>query len=216
MLKIQKFTFNPFAENTYIAWCDETKNAAVIDPGTFDKNEEQQLTDFIEKNNLTIKYLLNTHCHIDHVLGNKFVKDTYHPEYYVPEKDLILLQHFQKQCEAVGIEVEPPPMPEKYITEVTNIKIGDIPVKFLFTPGHTPGEFCFYFETEKKCFTGDVLFHSSIGRTDLFGGDYQTLIESIKTKLLTLGDDVIIYPGHGSESTIGNERSGNPFLQDIS
>ena len=215
MLKIHKFTFNQFAENTYVAWCDETKDAAVIDPGCFDKTEQRQLENFIDENLLKVKYLLNTHCHIDHVLGNKFVIDRFNPEYYVPEKDMILLQHFAKQCEAVGMEAEQPPLPEKYITEELNIKIGNVPIKFLFTPGHTAGEYCFYFETEKKCITGDVLFQNSIGRTDLFGGDFQTLIGSIGTKLLTLDDEVIIYPGHGSESTIGNERNENPFLQNV-
>ncbi len=215
MLKIQKFTFNPFAENTYVVWCSETKEAAIIDPGCFDKTEQDQLENFIDVNHLSVKYLLNTHCHIDHVLGNKFVMDSFNPDYYIPEKDVILLQHFTKQCETLGIEAEQPPLPEKYITDETSVKIGKVPVTFLFTPGHTPGEYCFYFEAEKKCITGDVLFRSSIGRTDLFGGDYRTLIESIKTKLLTLEDEVIIYPGHGSESTIGIERITNPFLQKL-
>lgn len=215
MLKIQKFTFNPFAENTYIAWCDKKKDAAVVDPGCFDKKEEGELIAFIKKNSLDVKYLLNTHCHIDHVLGNKFIKQTFNPGYYAPEKDIILLEHFQKQCEAVGIEAEKPPIPEKFITEDLHLRIGDTEIKFLFTPGHTPGEYCFYFEIEKKCITGDVLFNGSIGRTDLWGGNYETLMGSIKTKLLPLGDDVVIYPGHGEDSNIGIERAGNPFLQSI-
>ncbi len=215
MLKIQKFTFNTFDENTYIAWCDEKKEAAIIDPGCSDKNEETELSNFIENNKLKTKYLLNTHCHIDHVLGNNFVKNSFNVEYYVPEKDAILLEQFQKQCEAVGMQVEQPPLPEKYITEDLQIYIGDIQIKFLFTPGHTPGEFCFYFSKEKKCITGDVLFKGSIGRTDLWGGNYETLMKSIKTKLLVLHDDVVIYPGHGDKSSIGIERETNPFLQSL-
>jgi hydroxyacylglutathione hydrolase len=213
MINLQKFTFNPFAENTYVMWCNNTNEAAIVDPGCFDDNEESALAGFIRANNLNVKYLLNTHCHIDHVLGNKFVYQTYHPEYYIPEKDIILLENFQRQCEMVGINVSPPPLPEKFITEDLEIKIGDTPIKFLFTPGHTPGEYCFYLESDKKCITGDVLFNGSIGRTDLFGGNYPTLINSIKTKLLTLDDEVIIYPGHGEDSKIGIERAGNPFLQ---
>ena len=215
MLKLQKLIFNPFAENTYVIWCSNTKEAGIVDPGCFDDNEESALAGFIRTNNLKVKYLLNTHCHIDHVLGNKFVYQTYKPEYYVPEKDIILLEHFQSQCEMVGINAENPPMPEKLITEDLELKIGDIPIKFLFTPGHTPGEYCFYFESDKKCLTGDVLFNGSIGRTDLAGGNYPTLINSIKTKLLTLDDEVIIYPGHGEDSKIGIERTGNPFLQAV-
>jgi hydroxyacylglutathione hydrolase len=215
MINLQKFTFNPFAENTYVVWCNNANEAAIVDPGCFDHNEESELAGFIRNNNLKVKYLLNTHCHIDHVLGNKFVYQTYQPEYYVPEKDIILLEHFERQCEMVGINVSPPPLPEKFITEDLEIKVGDTSIKFLFTPGHTPGEYCIYFESDKKCITGDVLFNGSIGRTDLFGGNYPTLINSIKTKLLTLDDDVIIYPGHGEDSKIGIERSGNPFLQAV-
>ena len=215
MLKIQKFVFNPFAENTYLAWCDNKKEAAVVDPGCFNKNEESVIRDFIKNNNLSLKYLLNTHCHIDHILGNNFIKKTFSPEYYVPEKDVILLEHFQKQCEAVGIEAVKPPIPEKFISEDLELKIGDIAIKFLFTPGHTPGEYCFFFENEKKCFTGDVLFKGSIGRTDLWGGNYETLMDSIKTKLMSLDDEVVIYPGHGEDSKIGIERRSNPFLQPV-
>jgi glyoxylase-like metal-dependent hydrolase (beta-lactamase superfamily II) len=215
MLKIQKFTFNPFTENTYLVWCDEKNEAAVVDPGCFDQNEEAVLKTFIDKSNLIVKYLLNTHCHIDHVLGNNFIKETFNPEYFVPEKDIVLLEYFQKQCETVGIKAAKPQIPDKFITEDLNIEIGNIQVKFLFTPGHTPGEFCFYFESEKKCITGDVLFKGSIGRTDLWGGDFNTLMDSIKTKLLSLDDDVVIYPGHGEDSSIGIERSGNPFLKSI-
>ena len=213
MLKLQKFTFNSFAENTYVIWCDEKKEAAIVDPGCFDKNEEDELINFIKKNNLLVKYLLNTHCHIDHVLGNSFIKEAFNPEYYAPEKDIVLLEYFQMQCETVGIKADKPPIPENFITEDLDLKIGNVPVKFLFTPGHTPGEYCFYFENEKKCITGDVLFRGSIGRTDLWGGNYDTLLNSIKTKLLTLDNDVAIYPGHGEESNIGIERNSNPFLE---
>jgi hydroxyacylglutathione hydrolase len=213
MLKLQRFTFNPFDENTYVIWCDNKKEAAVVDPGCFDKSEEAELADFINANELKVRYLLNTHCHIDHVLGNRFIIETFKPEYYVPERDLILLEHFQKQCEMVGINADQPPIPGKFITEDLEIKIGDVPVKFLFTPGHTPGEYCFYFDSDKICITGDVLFNGSIGRTDLLGGNYATLMNSIKTKLLSLDDEVIIFPGHGADSKIGVERTENPFLK---
>jgi len=215
MLKIKNFMFNLFQENTYLAWCDETNECAVIDPGCSNESENNELKIFIEENNLTVKYLLNTHCHIDHVLGNKFVLDLYNPEYLVPEKDKILLEHFDRQTEMIKMEVENPPIPEKFINENTEIKIGNLIPQFLFTPGHTQGEVCIYFKNEKVCITGDVLFQRSIGRSDLWGGDYETLLKSIETKLMTLEDDVIIYPGHGNNSTIGEERKYNPFLSGI-
>lgn len=215
MLILKSFVFNAFAENTYIAWCDDTKEGAVIDPGCYHPDEENELVEYIEKNKLKIKYLINTHCHIDHVLGNGFILKTYSPVYMIPEKDLILLENFERQCEAVHYEVERPPLTDLFITEETNIALGKITPKFLFTPGHTAGEYCIYFNSEKKCITGDVLFQQSIGRTDLWGGDYETLINSIGSKLMTLEDDVIIYPGHGSKSTIGEERNFNPYLSGI-
>lgn len=215
MLKIKKFVFNLFAENTYVVWCDQTNECAVIDPGCYNESERNELKEFIEKYELSVKYLLNTHCHIDHVLGNSFVKDLYDPRYLVPEKDRVLLENFSHQTAMIKMDVEDPPIPEEYLGENTELKLGDIVLRFLFTPGHTPGEVCIYFVDEKICITGDVLFQGSIGRTDLWGGDFDTLMDSIETKLMTLDDDVKIYPGHGSSSTIGEERKFNPFLTGI-
>lgn len=215
MLKIKKFVFNLFAENTYVAWCDQTNECAVIDPGCYNESERNELKEFIGKYNLSVKYLLNTHCHIDHVLGNSFIKDLYEPEYLVPEKDKVLLENFSHQRAMIKMEVADPPIPEKFIDETTELKLGEIVLRFLFTPGHTPGEVCIYFSKEKICITGDVLFQGSIGRTDLWGGDFDTLMNSIETRLLSLDDDVKIYPGHGASSTIGEERKFNPFLTGI-
>lgn len=212
MVKVKVFTFNLFSENTIVLWEDETKEAAIIDPGTSTSDEEYILSDFISSNNLNIKYLINTHCHIDHILGCKFVKEKYCPVYYAPEKDIPLLEHAQQQAQMFDIILEEPPKPDRLIDETTEISLGNSKLKFLFTPGHTPGEFCIYLEKEKICITGDVLFNESIGRTDLWGGDYNTLIESIEKKLLQLPDDVVIYPGHGVSSTIGYEKLINPFL----
>ncbi|MDZ7623117.1 MAG: MBL fold metallo-hydrolase [Ignavibacteriaceae bacterium] len=212
MVKVRVFTFNLFSENTIILWDDETKEAAVIDPGTSTLDEEKMLSDFISSENLEIKYLINTHCHIDHILGCKFVKEKYNPVYYAPEKDIPLLDHAQQQAQMFDIILEEPPKPEQLITETTEISLGNSILKFLFTPGHTPGEFCIYLEKEKICITGDVLFNESIGRTDLWGGDYNTLIDSIENKLFVLPDEVVIYPGHGDSSTIGYEKQNNPFL----
>lgn len=206
------FTFNLFSENTLLLWDDETRETAVVDPGTSSIDEEKILTDFISSENLKVKYLINTHCHIDHILGCKFIKEKYNPLYYAPEKDIPLLDNAKQQAQMFDIILNEPPKPEQLITETTELFLGNSKLKFLYTPGHTPGEFCIYLEKEKICITGDVLFYESIGRTDLWGGDYNTLINSIEKKLLTLPDEVEIFPGHGETSTIGYERQFNPFL----
>ena len=213
MLKVHVFTFNDFMENTIIVWDDESKEAAVIDPGNSNVEEDKKLSDLIEQNNLSVKYLINTHCHIDHILGLNFVKKNFDPVFLAPSEDLELLKSAEVQGTAFGMMMNTPPIPDEFIKEDKQILLGKINGKFLFTPGHTPGEFCLYFEKEKICITGDVLFKESIGRTDLWGGNYNTLINSINTKLMILPDDVEIYPGHGEKSSIGFERKNNPFLQ---
>ncbi len=212
MIKIETFVFNLFSENTFVVWDEETKEAAVIDPGTSSLSEEELLEDFISKNDLKIKYLINTHCHIDHILGCNFVKEKYNPQFLIPEKDVPLLQNGKAQASAFGVDYKEPPKPDGFITEEKELQLGETKIKFLFTPGHTPGEYCIYFEEDKICITGDVLFREGIGRTDLWGGDYNRLIRSIETKLFTLPGDVKIYPGHGEPSTINHEMKNNPFL----
>ena len=212
MVQVKVFTFNLFAENTFVIWDNETKEAAVIDPGNSTDEEQKVLTNFISSKNLIIKYLINTHCHIDHILGCSFVKREYNPVYYAPKKDLILLENAQIQAEMFDINFAEPPKPDQFIDEESDLSLGNSKIQFLFTPGHTPGEYCLYLKKEKICITGDVLFKEGIGRTDLWSGDYNTLINSIENKLLTLPDDVIIYPGHGEASTIGYEKQYNPFL----
>ncbi|MBL1213685.1 MAG: MBL fold metallo-hydrolase [Ignavibacteriae bacterium] len=215
MLKLKKFVFSPFLENTYVVWDSKTNETAIIDPGCVEPEEEKELSDFIESNDLNVKYLINTHCHIDHVFGNAYVKSTYDCEYWAPEKDEFLLNNMSEQAKMFGIQIKPSPNPDKFITDDTVLSLGEIQPKFLFTPGHTPGEYSIYFEEDKICITGDVLFKEGIGRTDLWGGNFDTLIESIKTQLLTLPEETVIYPGHGEDSTIGDEIKLNPFLIDV-
>jgi len=212
-MKIKTFTFSPFQENTYIIWDEDTKEACIIDPGCFNNSEEEQLKDFIDTNELAVKYLLNTHCHIDHVFGNRFVKETFNPKFLAPEEDIPLLEKAVDQGKQFGLPVNPSPKPDEFLDEQNKLTLGNIECKLLFTPGHTPGEFCFYFPSYEVCITGDVLFKGSIGRTDLWRGDFNTLMDSIKTKLLTLPDETVIYPGHGGSSTIGDEKVSNSFLQ---
>ena len=199
-------------ENTFVVWDEQSREAAVIDPGMSNEVEELEIKSFIEENSLDIKYLINTHCHIDHILGCRFVKEKYNPVYYIPEKDLPLYDNADKQAEMFGVTMGKLPKIDSYLTEDERIILGSESFSNLFTPGHTPGEFSLYFDESQFCITGDVLFREGIGRTDLYGGDYNTLIESIKTKLFSLPDDILIYPGHGDESTIGYEKLHNPFL----
>jgi glyoxylase-like metal-dependent hydrolase (beta-lactamase superfamily II) len=212
MIKIETFVFNMFSENTFVVWDKESNEAAVIDPGMSSISEEELIEDFILNNHLKIKYLINTHCHIDHILGCNFVKEKYNPKFLVPEKDVPLFQNAHLQASAFGVDYKEPPKPDAFITEEKDLQLGKTIVTFLFTPGHTPGEYCIYFEEDKFCITGDVLFREGIGRTDLWGGDYNRLIRSIETKLFTLPGDVKIYPGHGEPSTINHEMQNNPFL----
>jgi hydroxyacylglutathione hydrolase len=212
LIKIKKFKFNLFSENTFVLWDVESKECAIVDPGCSDSSEENELESFIADNNLTVKYLINTHCHIDHILGCEFVKNKFNPIYYAPELDLPLLQNANMQASFVGMDFSISLKPEELLSENQKLFLGKSELNFLFTPGHTPGEFCVYIPQIKSCITGDVLFYDSIGRTDLWGGDYNVLIKSIDEKLLSLPDETIIYPGHGENSTIGREKKSNPFL----
>jgi glyoxylase-like metal-dependent hydrolase (beta-lactamase superfamily II) len=212
MLKIKRFVFNPFFENTYILWDEGSKESAIIDPGCFDDDEKETLVNFIESKKITVKYLLNTHCHIDHIFGNKFIKEKFNPNYYAPQGDLFLLDMMEEQASSFGIPFERSPKPDFNLSKSSEITLGNFLLKVIETPGHTPGEVCLYSEEAKICITGDVLFHGSIGRTDLWGGNYEQLIDSITNNLFTLPDEVTIYPGHESESTIGFERIHNPFF----
>lgn len=212
MLRYNTFVFNPFSENTYVVWDDVSKEAMVVDPGCYSKDEEKEFDEFIETNSLKLKYIVNTHCHLDHIFGNAYIREKYSSEFYAPEKDLSLIDQFVDQAKAFGLEVTPSPKPDKFFDEENSLFLAGHECKPLFTPGHTPGEFCLYFPSNNICFTGDVLFCQSVGRTDLWGGDYVTLISSIKDKLLILPDKVKVMPGHGEESNIGYEREFNSFL----
>ncbi|MAT56794.1 MAG: MBL fold hydrolase [Ignavibacteriae bacterium] len=212
MLKIKRFVFSSFMENSYVVFDDQSKEAACIDPGCLTTFEENELKNFIEENSLQLKYLINTHCHLDHIFGNAFVTDYFDVKFYAPEKDMFLLEEMPNIAAKYGCSVKSSPKPDVYITEDIELKIGEIKIKFLFTPGHTPGEYCLVFHSQKVLFSGDVLFLESIGRTDLPGGDFNTLINSIHTKLFTLDDDFVVFPGHGDSTSIGYEKKNNPFL----
>jgi glyoxylase-like metal-dependent hydrolase (beta-lactamase superfamily II) len=202
-------------ENTYVLWDEESKECAVIDPGCNSETEEKLLERFIAENKLHVKYLIATHGHLDHVAGCAFIKGKYNPEYLIPENDLPLHENAAEQAAAFRMKMKTPPKPDKYISEDLNLLLGAENLKFISTPGHTPGGFCIYVPYEGLCITEDVLFENSIGRTDLWGGDHELLIKSIMNKLFVLPDETIIYPGHGEKSTIGEEKSHNPFLKNL-
>ncbi len=212
MLQVVSFMFNPFQENTYLLF-DETAECVIFDPGCHTAAEQKILKDYIAQNNLTPVRLINTHCHIDHIFGNTFVANKYGLGLEIHKNELPLLEAAVYQGKMWGINVEPSPQPSRFLTEKDTIQFGNTTLEILFTPGHSPASLSFYCREAKIVIAGDVLFRESIGRTDLPGGNYQTLIYSIRTKLLTLDDDVIVYSGHGPSTTIGYERTHNPFLQ---
>ncbi len=210
MLKIKKFVFNQFGENTYIIHDENSKTGMIIDPGCSNNAEEDLISEYVQKENINLKYLINSHCHIDHILGNNFIKEKFGSKFLAGEGDEFLLDLMFQQAESYGFSMKRSPNPDEYISEETNLP--EFNLKFIHTPGHSPGEFCLYFPDEKKLVSGDVLFLEGIGRTDLWGGNYETLLDSIENKIFKLEDDVIVYPGHGDSTTIGNERKNNPFL----
>ncbi len=213
MITIQAFTFNPFQENTYVLF-DETKECVIIDPGCYEKAEQETLKNFIETNDLNPVKLLNTHCHIDHVLGNKFVADTWGLDLEMHELDLPLLHSVKDYCTAYGFtNYEESPEPKTFLKEGEQITFGNSSLDILFTPGHAPGHITLHSTEQNFVIAGDVLFQASIGRTDLPGGDYDTLIDSIKTVLLPLADETQVFCGHGPSTTIGFERTNNSFLK---
>jgi glyoxylase-like metal-dependent hydrolase (beta-lactamase superfamily II) len=214
MITFQKFVFNLFYENTYVIWEQKSKEGMIVDPGCYTEDEKQELKNYITENNISVKYLVLTHCHLDHIFGCKFVKEEFNPIFLSPEKDNFLLEKAGMQAELFQIEVDEIPFPDKYLDRNSDLTLSNTKPKIIFTPGHTPGEYCILFEEEKVCLSGDVLFNGSIGRTDLWGGDMNTLMNSIKKEILVLDDDVKILTGHGEESTIGHERKFNPFLQE--
>lgn len=209
-MKVESFVFNPFQENTYVLY-DETKECVVIDPGCSEPDEKQALSSFIEGNGLKVKLLLNTHCHVDHVLGNDFVKEKYKVDFLIHESDLPVLKAVKAYAPSYGFVQYRETEPDRFMKEGDIISFGNQSLKVLFVPGHSPGHVAFYNERNKIVVAGDVLFYNSIGRTDMPGGHYDTLITSIHEKLFTLPDDVTVYPGHGPETSIGFEKKTNPF-----
>ena len=214
MLTVQAFTFNPVQENTYVVY-NEKRQCCIIDPGCYFASEEQELKDFIEKNGLQPIYLLNTHCHLDHIFGNCFVAKTFGLLLYLNKLEKPVLDYGPAAGQLWQLPFDNYDGELQFLDEGDVVKMGEDELRVLFTPGHSPGSISFYCKKDKFVISGDVLFQGSVGRTDLPGGDFAILEESIKTKLYTLPADTIVYSGHGDSTTIEDEIKTNPFVKMI-
>lgn len=211
MLHIKQFTFNPVQENTYLLY-NADGECIIIDPGFYYEYEKDNFLSFLKNNQLTPKLLLNTHCHLDHVFGNKFIASEYNLKLKTHRLEEAVLQ----MAPTAGLMYELPF--DNYVGEIEfleegdKIKLGDDELEIFHIPGHSPGSICFYHAGQGFLISGDTLFKNSIGRTDLPGGNHQDLITNIKEKLFSLPENVAVYPGHGPATTIGEEKISNPFL----
>jgi hydroxyacylglutathione hydrolase len=212
MLTVKAFEFNPVQENTYVLF-NEKDACCIIDPGCYFGNERTALQEFIEQQSLTPRLLLNTHCHLDHVFGNKFVYETWDLPLHLHEKEQPVLARAPEAGLLWGMPFENYRAELVFLTPGKQVAVGEDGLTILFLPGHSPGSVGFYSKDQGFIIGGDVLFRGSIGRTDLPGGDHDTLLRSIREQLWTLPDETIVYPGHGEPTTIGWERAHNPFLK---
>lgn len=210
-MKIQQLVFSPFEVNTYILY-DKSRECIVIDPACNSKQEQHFLLNFLKEENLKPVKLINTHCHLDHVFGNKFIADTFKLETEASKDEEFNINNAHNAAKLYGIQMDTPYPIKKFLKEGDTISFGYSQLEILHVPGHTAGSLVFYSEKEKTAIVGDVLFKGSIGRTDLPGGNFETLISQIKSKLFTLPNNVIVYPGHGPETNIGFEKEFNPFV----
>jgi glyoxylase-like metal-dependent hydrolase (beta-lactamase superfamily II) len=210
-MEIYKMVFSPIEVNTYIL-VDESGDCAIIDCGCYDRQESEKLEDFIKEKGLNPVLLLNTHCHLDHVFGNRFVLEKYGLRTFSNELDEMNRKDASQHALLFGLTMENPPEPAGFISDNQIVAFGKTELVALFVPGHTSGSLAFYSEKNNCVFTGDALFAGSIGRTDLPGGNFDTLIESIKCKLFVLPPSTVVYAGHGNETTIGKEMKSNPYF----
>lgn len=213
-MKIKVFEFNPIAVNTYVLY-DDTGECVIIDAACFSSNEQQELLSFINDNKLKIKHLINTHLHFDHVFGINFIEEQFGVKMKAHKADEFLLASMQQQMAMFGFPANGKYVPTigEYIDENDAITFGNQKLSIINVPGHSPGSIVFYNKEKDLVVSGDVLFNGSIGRTDFPQGDYDMLIDGIKTKLLTLPSNTVVYPGHGPATTIARELQMNPFLQ---
>jgi len=211
MMQIKKFTFNPVQENTFVVY-DETGECAIIDAGCYFEYEREELDGFIAEKQLKPVRLINTHCHFDHIMGITHCRIKYKVPFEIHPDEEILVEHAVDSGDRFGIPMEPIDAPDAYFREGDRITFGNSHLEVIESPGHSPGGVVFYNPEQKILIAGDVLFYGSIGRTDLPGGSFEQLTGNIKTKLLTLPGETVVYCGHGPETTIGFEKKNNPYL----
>lgn len=211
MINIQRFTFNDLQVNTYLLW-DETKECVIIDAACYTEDEQKELVNFINRKNLKPVKIVNTHNHVDHILGNPFIKKQYNIPLYANKKGDLFIRMAQSSGTIFGLEVKETVQPDHSLEEGEILSFGNSGLKVFYTPGHADGSICLYASDEKFLIAGDVLFAGGIGRTDLPTGDFDTLTETITQKLYPLDDEVRVLPGHGPETTIGEEKKYNPFI----
>ncbi|WP_159478302.1 MBL fold metallo-hydrolase [Chryseobacterium sp. 18068] len=212
MFQIQAFVFNFASENTYVLF-NENKNAWLIDPGNMNEQETQAISNFITENNLKIEKILLTHAHIDHVLGLQWAFDTFKVPVTMHQEDQEVLDMLQASGTRFGFQIPAVKVDPEYINEGDELDFDGEKFKIYHVPGHSPGSVVYHNETQKFMISGDVLFEGSIGRTDLYKGNYDQLIEGIKTKLFVLDEETQVLSGHGNPTTIGFEKQYNPFLK---
>lgn len=211
MINVKQFSYNLFQVNTYILY-DETKECIIIDAGMEGRMEEKEMLNYIETNQLKPVLLVNTHGHIDHILGNNFMAQKYGLKLAAHKDSEPIITRAPVYAQTFGVNIESPKNIDIFLDEGREITFGKSKLMVLFTPGHAAGSLCYYSPVEKFVISGDVLFYQSIGRTDLPTGDYDLLQKSIWEKLFTLPDETVVYPGHGPETTIGYEKINNPFV----
>jgi len=210
-MKIYKLVFNPIDVNTYIL-ADDSGNGGIIECGCYDVREIAELENFLKEKHINPVLLLNTHCHLDHLFGNNFVLEKYGLKTYSGELDEVNRRNAVQHAQLFGLMMKEPPEPQGFLSDNQVVIFGTEKLVALHVPGHSPGSFAFYSKESQCVFTGDALFAGSIGRTDLQGGNYETLITSINDKLFTLPPSTKVYSGHGAETSIEKEMKTNPFF----
>ncbi|MBQ5993856.1 MAG: MBL fold metallo-hydrolase [Bacteroidales bacterium] len=210
-MEIKTFHFNPIMVNTYLL-SDETGEAVIVDPGNCRSYEDEQIREYVSAKNLRVKYIINTHPHIDHIAGNPWCMAEYHPELLMHEAGMPIYNKAFAYAAAFGLETEKMPAPDRFLQEGDVVTFGNQKLKVLYTPGHCDGSICLYSADNKLIITGDLIFELSVGRSDLPTGNEALLQQSIREKILPLPDEVTILSGHGGPTTVGRERRGNPYL----
>ena len=211
MIRTKTFVFNAFQVNTYLL-ISTNNEAILIDGACYSTSEQEQLSNYLEKNKITLVRHILTHSHIDHILGAKYIQDTYGIKPEIHKAGLLFWQSASEYASVFGLTVAEPTLPDLFLDENSEIKLGDNIIKTIYCPGHADGSICFYIPDQDTLFSGDVLFAGSIGRTDLPTGDMNLLLKSIKEKLLILPDKTVVFPGHGAATTIDREKKTNPYL----